>query len=116
MLHYLEAVAEGEAAGKASGREERRGGGGGEGGGGGAGSRVFELAEMRRPGEREPGSELTDNVVVMRFGIIDNAGRLAEVIMIEQRCQQQGDRDQHVSPHGQPRKSRHEEEKPTSDR
>jgi len=48
------------------------------------------------------GGELTDNVVVMRFGIIDNAGRFAEVIMIEQRSQQDCDRDRYVAPHAFP--------------
>lgn len=37
------------------------------------------------PIKRKSTSELTDDVVIMRLGIIDNAGRLAEVIMIEQR-------------------------------
>lgn len=41
--------------------------------------------------KHKPGSELTDNVVVMRFGMNDNARRLVEVIMIEQRHQQDYD-------------------------
>lgn len=54
--------------------------------------------EAKLAGDKS-GSELTDNVVVMRLRINDDAGRLAEVIMIEQRRQQDCDRDRQVAPH-----------------
>lgn len=61
----------------------------------------------------KPENELTDDVVVMSLGIIDNAGWHAEVIMIDQRRQQHRDRDEYMGPHGwlpsPPRKNRHEE-------
>lgn len=48
----------------------------------------------------KPENELTDDVVVMSLGIIDNAGWHAEVIMIDQRRQQHRDRDEYMGPHG----------------